>query len=334
MIQEEREKMRSTTLLSTPPLSTEKAFPTELRDLLAPLSTETFFQKYVDQKPLHLAGAFEKFSDLMSFDRLNHLLSMAFFWTPQTLQLAFEGQMVEPRFYCAPMNSQNGVALRPIPEKVMGHLAQGASLVCNEIDGLTPELRALRDLLGQAFQGKIQANLYVSWQQKQAFKSHFDTHDVWAFQTVGEKIWHLYQGRADHPIAHPAFKNFGQAHHEHKRGELLGELCLKPGDILYIPRGVYHDALASTQASMHVTFGITRPIGLDVLSLLFEHAIEVPFFRQNIPQTDHFRYLKRLEKECTHLLGSEKFRAAFSHLQGHFFSTFSDYHLPVKKEED
>lgn len=311
----------------------EETAPAGLNALIAPLSVETFTQKCLDKAPLHISGSLDKFPHLMSFERLNALLSMASFWTPQTLQFVRAGQMIDPRVYCAPLPSQNGVVLRPFYEKVMELLQQGAALVLNDVDALTLELRAVQRLLSQTFQAKVQANIYVSWKQKQAFKSHFDTHDVWAFQTVGEKVWHLYEGRADAPIAHPAFKNFGQAHHDHAKGALAAEILLKPGDILYIPRGIYHDALASSQASVHVTFGVTRPIGLDILSLLFEQALGHSFFRQNIPQTEPFRYLKHLEKECTQLLNSKEFRKMFTHWLSHFSTSFPEYTLDVDKTD-
>lgn len=314
--------------MTSPAATPEKAPSDTFDSFIYPLHLDTFFQKYLDQKPIHIPGNLKKFPQLMSFDRLNDLLSMSFFWSSQTLQLTLEGQMIDPRFYCVPLPSQNGVTLRPACEKVMDFLSKGAALVCNDMDCLTPELRHIHRLLGHTFQAKVQANLYVSWQQKQAFRSHFDTHDVWAFQTVGEKTWRLYQGRADHPVAHPSFKNFGQDHHDKAKGNLDVEVLLKPGDILYIPRGVYHDALASSSASIHVTFGVTRPIGLDLLSLLFEQALSLSFFRQNVPVKDRFRYLKQFEKECTHLINSKDFQEAVSHLSTHFSSSFPEYHLP------
>jgi len=37
---------------------------------------------------------------------------------------------------------------------------------------------------------------------------------------------------------------------------------MKPGDILYLPRGQYHDALTGDRASLHVTFGVAPATGL------------------------------------------------------------------------
>ena len=35
---------------------------------------------------------------------------------------------------------------------------------------------------------------------------------------------------------------------------------------------------------MHIAFGVTYPIGIDVMSLLFERVIAEPEFRANLPR--------------------------------------------------
>ncbi len=100
----------------------------------------------------------------------------------------------------------------------------------------------------------------------------------------GEKIWRIYEGRLEHPIAHPAFKTLGQAHHDKAKGKIETEVTMRPGDLLYIPRGTYHDAIAVTAGCVHVSFGATAVIGLDYLSTLFEQAIHDPLLRANMPR--------------------------------------------------
>ena len=131
--------------------------------------------------------------------------------------------------------------------------------------------------------GKTQSNLYCSWNQHQAFDSHFDTHDVFALHVAGEKVWRLFEGRLDRPIANEVYKNLDQEYHDEHRGAVAAEITLRPGDLLYIPRGQYHDALASSDGAIHLAFGVTHIIGIDALSLLFEQAMADPLFRTNLP---------------------------------------------------
>ena len=255
-------------------------------DILAPIGAEEFFAEYHDRKPLHIPGAGKKFSSLMSWEGLNSLLNMTAVWTPASLQLVLNGEIVPPGKYCRPsVDAEGKPQLRPDAEAVTTLLKQGASLVANDIDTLTPELAAVAGALEAALNGKAQTNLYCSWREHRAFNSHFDTHDVYAIHTLGEKVWHIYEGRLDNPIAHPRFKSFGHEYHEKHKGRVVAEITVQPGDLLYIPRGQYHDALASSDGTIHVSFGVTAVIGLDFLSLLYDQAVADSLFRANLPRS-------------------------------------------------
>jgi bifunctional lysine-specific demethylase and histidyl-hydroxylase MINA len=132
----------------------------------------------------------------------------------------------------------------------------------------------------------VQGNLYLSSRRRQGFAAHFDTHDVYAMHVEGTKTWHIYEGRAIDPIAHKAFKGYGQEYHDKAKGELLMDVHMEPGDLLYLPRGQYHDAIADEGGAVHIAFGITYPIGLDIVSMLFERMMYEPVFRANLPRLD------------------------------------------------
>ena len=163
--------------------------------------------------------------------------------------------------------------LRPDPARVQQHLARGATMVLNYIDQLTPELSAFARSMEQALGGKVQANLYLSSKRKQGFKAHFDFHDVFAMHVMGEKTWIVFQGRADYPIKHPMFEGWPRERHDQLKGELWREVRLRPGDLLYLPRGQYHYALADDGPCVHIAWGVTYPIGMDVVSYAFERMV-------------------------------------------------------------
>jgi hypothetical protein len=54
---------------------------------------------------------------------------------------------------------------------------------------------------------------------------------------------------------------------------------MRPGDVLYLPRGWYHDAVATDGASLHVTFSITPLTGRAFFRLLETLAMADPAFR-------------------------------------------------------
>lgn len=63
----------------------------------------------------------------------------------------------------------------------------------------------------------------------------------------------------------------------------MAEVMMRPGDVLYLPRGCYHDALAQDVASLHVTFSVTPLHGRILFNLLEQAAMQDPAFRAYLP---------------------------------------------------
>jgi bifunctional lysine-specific demethylase and histidyl-hydroxylase MINA len=254
-------------------------------DLLAPLTPEAFVRDVQGKKPLHVPGAPDKFAFAMSWDLLNGILDQSGIWTPQTLNLALDKAVVPLSEYTRDGVGRDG---RPAPqvdfERVRALVQRGASIVLNEVETLTPGLKRITEVLSREPGGKVQANLYCSWQRRQAFAVHFDTHDVFAMQITGEKTWRIYQRHFKDPINHPAFKLIDQRAHDANKGALQMEVLMRPGDLIYIPRGFYHEAMAETDATVHLSYSVVSMIGLDVISFLFEHAVRDEVFRGALPQ--------------------------------------------------
>ncbi|HYE00716.1 MAG TPA: cupin domain-containing protein [Alphaproteobacteria bacterium] len=255
-----------------------------LADLLHPVTPEAFFAEYYDRKPLHVPGGAAKFAEVMSWRILSDLLNMNAIWSAASLNLVIDRQPVPAEQFCAPAVDRDGrSALRPVAERVGALLRQGATLVANDIDSLTPALKSVARLLEEGIGGKAQANLYCSRRERQAFHSHFDFHDVFAVHVEGEKTWNVYERRVEHPINHPQF-HWTRERHEAERGPVMMQVPMKPGDLLYLPRGWYHDALATTDGCIHIAFGLTTPIGLDAVTALFDELVADHAFRRPPPR--------------------------------------------------
>lgn len=259
----------------------------DLAALLAPVTPERFFAEHYDKAPLHVRGTPEKFAAVLSWRQINRLLDMTHIWSATSLKLVLDGVAVPPEQFCTRATSRDGApVMQPDARMVQGWIAKGASVVMNDVDSLTPGLASVSNALETAGLGKAQANVYISWQSHKAFATHYDTHDVWAVQVEGEKTWNIWEGRAEWPIPHPAFRGQPQAHHDQARGKLRGTVLMKPGDLLYLPRGWYHDALAEAPASVHIAYGVHAPLGMDLLNILTERALYDAEFRKPLPRQD------------------------------------------------
>jgi lysine-specific demethylase/histidyl-hydroxylase NO66 len=251
-----------------------------LNELLNPITLAEFHADYDDRKPLHIpAGADPGKRRLLDWDGFNALLNQTSIWNERTLKLVYNGEPIPPEQYCVDVTTQSGRALQPSPARVQPLLAMGASAICGDVQNLTPELRALTNALSGSFAGLVGANVYCSFGGVHAFETHYDLHHVFAVQVEGQKTWRLYGNRAESPVELPADSAEAKRWFAQSRGPLMRELVMRPGDVLYLPRGWYHDALTTEGASLHVTFSVTPLYGRILFRLLESAAMQDPAFR-------------------------------------------------------
>lgn len=310
--------------------------PTSFAEVLAPMTPETFFADYYDKKPVHIPGDPEKFAAVMNWSVLNRILDMTAIWGSASLMLVLDGEILPPGAYCVEATNRDGATIQqPDAAKVMDLLQRGASLVANDIDTLTPEMRAVADAMEEGFCGKAQSNLYCSWRQRQAFKSHYDTHDVFALHMEGEKVWRLYENREDHPIRHQRWTGMTAAEHEARKGAVMQDVTMTPGDLLYIPRGWYHDALAASGGTIHLAFGLTGVIGLDLIGALSDSIVTDEAFRLNFPRPEEGRealaaHIADLGDRLAAIARNPDFVEAFATFQRDFRYPRGGFDLPIE----
>ncbi len=312
-----------------------------LDELLHPITPERFMADYHGRKPLHIpAGEGAPKRAMLDWARFNALLAQTSNWTASRLRMVRDNEPIPPEHFCTPVTDQSGTTLRPAPAKVEVLLSTGASLIANDIEPLSPDTARLAETLSQAFAASVSANAYCSFGGVQAFGTHFDLHDVFAIHCEGEKTWRLYQSRADSPVAYPVTEDrlrpwFGQT-----RGALMQEVRMKPGDVLYLPRGWYHDALADADpgnASLHLTYSVTPLYGRIVFGLLENAAMQDPAFRAYFPTASQdggqalAEHLMDLGRRLAALTALPQFRDEIAAAQQRLVRRPATYDLPHRK---
>lgn len=255
-----------------------------LDELLHPITPADFMANYYGRKPLHIpAVEGGRKREMLTWDAWNTLLAQPGVWTSQTLRPMRDHIPVRRDLYCQKIKTANGQIDRPVMSKLEVILAQGASLVANEMHHMHLPLTQTAAMLGESFAAGVGCNVYFSSQGVRAFGTHYDTHEVFAVQTEGEKVWNIYEGRADNPVDSLPDNMETRRWLEQTRGALMQEVHMRPGDVLYIPRGCYHDALATTGPSLHATFGVNPLTGAAIMSLLGLMAGKAAVFRDWLP---------------------------------------------------
>lgn len=156
----------------------------------------------------------------------------------------------------------------------------GASLVASQFHETHQPLGRFCRGLEKLFLHGCQTNIYLTPPKAQGFRTHFDTHDVLVLQVSGHKRWRVWDGQAvENPTRRTPWP-----------GNMapVGEpniVMMEPGDSLYIPRGVMHDAATEPgEPSLHITVGLLEPCWAQALrSLIDSDEVDATPLRAAVP---------------------------------------------------
>ena len=268
-----------------------------------------FMSSYFGKKYLYKKEMFENTSNIMGLDILNQILGISSNWTKNNFNMMLDKNQIKYNDYSSLSVEQGGNFLRPDVEKVQSWISRGASIVLSDINRINSGIMNISNQLQDLTNGRCQANLYFSMQSRQAFGPHCDTHDVFAIHFEGEKVWNIYENTENNPINHPLFK-YSAEERIKKAGRMIDQITLKPGDLLYIPRGQYHDALASKNGSIHIAFGLDYFKPIDLMATMWEKFIINDFMRKDIDKNstreDLKNTLKDLSKELEKIINTDQ----------------------------
>jgi Cupin superfamily protein len=175
------------------------------------------------------------------------------------------------------------VPWRPTPftgtadvERVLAEWEDGATIVLQGLHLHRPAIgafcRSLEGMLGHP----VQANAYYTPRAAQGLPVHHDTHDVFVLQVSGEKRWLVYAPALELPLKDQRYSaELGAP------GDAVEDRVLRPGDVLYLPRGWLHEALTSETDSLHLTIGVNVITWLDAFKAALEELADDLRFRRS-----------------------------------------------------
>jgi bifunctional lysine-specific demethylase and histidyl-hydroxylase NO66 len=159
---------------------------------------------------------------------------------------------------------------------VLAEWEGGATIVLQGLHLTRPAIgafcRSLEDTLGHP----AQANAYYTPRSAQGLPVHHDTHDVFVLQVAGKKRWLVYVPALEMPLKDQRYSaDLGAP------GKAVEDRALRPGDMLYLPRGWLHEALTSDRDSLHLTIGVNVVTWLDAFKAVLEELGDDVRFRRS-----------------------------------------------------
>lgn len=239
---------------------------------IAPVTAQEFFEQSFEKKHLVIRrGQADYYSSLLTSGDID--------WAVSTLGLSVpEVNVVQAdrEITAADFAYDSGFA---DPVAVNQLFAEGATIIMSNLQERLPKLAMFCRALEKVFSARVQTNIYMTPANSQGFKAHYDGHDVLVLQVEGTKEWRIYDTPVHLPLEEQAFNP-----HDVPIGEMTDSFVLEPGDMVYVPRGLTHDAVSTDQTSLHITTGLMMRSWADVMvEAVRKLALSDAEFREGLP---------------------------------------------------
>ena len=172
------------------------------------------------------------------------------------LRVARDGQTLGDREFTQGGGVGASVADQVSDDKLLRLFAAGSTIVLQGLHRTWSPLIDFCQQLAEELGHPVQANAYVTPRQSTGFSDHYDVHDVFVLQVGGEKHWRLRQPVHPAPLRDQPWTGHRAAVEAASTKEPALEFTLRPGDVLYLPRGWVHSATALGGVSTHLTLGV------------------------------------------------------------------------------
>ncbi len=254
-------------------LDTEEAL---VHRIFGSIAMETFFSEYWEQRPFHVSrNKLDHFSGYICVADVESLISNTALHFPG-VQLSGGAPGLIPEHY---LDANE----RIVPTRLLQAHADGATIVMSKAHEIHAPLAHLKRTMQSALELECQTNVYLSQAGQSGFNPHYDAHDVLILQVEGCKSFRFYGHGPYLPLSSERFDA-----ERDLPGSESSAVRLEPGDTLYIPRGMMHDAIADGDtSSLHITLGVYAVTWLDLLQKLLNLKTgDSRKLRQSIPRAD------------------------------------------------
>ncbi|HMG47475.1 MAG TPA: cupin domain-containing protein [Allosphingosinicella sp.] len=241
--------------------------------LIAPVTPETFLGRYYEREALvNIRGEPERYADLLTLEILDHFINSADL-REGMIDLTSQKKRMSRDDYVEEGGRVSRIA---IAEEYL----DGATIILPQLHDSIFKLGEFCRALEELFSCHMQTNIYLTPSGNQGFPIHYDNHDVFVMQVSGAKAWRLYGVPVETPFRGERFE-LGQ----HEPGPVSQQFTLNPGDCVYVPRGMMHDAEnVGEEPSLHITVGLITKTWADLmLESMSELALTSPDMRRSLP---------------------------------------------------
>lgn len=248
-------------------------------ELIAPLGWDDFVRDHLGRAPLHVSGDAAALGRLAQPGPVRRLIEDGIPWQFRRMpEMYLDGLRVPHEDLVDTYVDMDGrEARRPRLGRIARLLERGATVNAFGQEGNFPGLAWLRQVFSRAFSAECEVATFYSQQDHQGLAPHYDCVEIFVLQLHGRKRWFVSTQQVQSPVV-----GYGTATRYDDQA-MHAEMVLEPGDLLYFPRGTFHQAIAMSEESLHATVAVKLPSYLDLLAVLAETAPDVDAIRGDLP---------------------------------------------------
>ncbi|WP_118847274.1 JmjC domain-containing protein [Neisseria meningitidis] len=238
-----------------------------------------FNENYLYKKPFIFKNALDVSS--ISWKEINELYQRA---DPTDWQFKFrKGEIIPKEAYVESFNDVGKIRYHFNKTAVYQYLQDGATMVYNRIDN-EPFVDTIAKQVAQFAQAQTVVSGYLAFGSSSSYRNHWDTRDVFAVQLIGKKHWTISAPNFDMPLYMQQAKDMP---HITPSKTVDMEVILEAGDILYIPRGWWHNPMPMNCETFHLAIGTFPPNGYNYMEWLMKKIPDIQSIRQNFIGWEH-----------------------------------------------
>ncbi|MGB0712106.1 MAG: JmjC domain-containing protein [Gammaproteobacteria bacterium] len=254
-----------------------------LGDLLAPISTGGFFADHWDREALFIDNDSRAFEPLCSLDAFREVIHEIKLGEPE-FRYINPSMGSEPECLDYFLRVKARWTQPPSLEDLADTLAAGV-LNVTRIEQRLPGLKQFCRRLFPDLNASMLINAFCTARAgASAFGAHFDSADVLVVQMEGEREWRFWErerviNASNYQVNHPKSPPGQPADHT---------VLMRPGDVLYLPRGSWHDPVAvNDDLALHLTVTILPLRPADILDWLRGRVTHESAFYASLPSSPH-----------------------------------------------
>jgi len=230
--------------------------------ILFSFPNDYFVAAYEEKKPLLLKGAMSKGD--FSWRDANEIFTRADV-TSNDFKLSLDGVRSKHEYVESYLDIGT-LRHRLIKPVVYDYLKKGATLIANKLVN-EPKVDELARQIAELTGRQTVTSAYAAFGERDSFRAHWDTRDVFVIQLIGRKRWIVYEPSFESPLYMQQSKDVEQ--HYPCPKEPYMDFILEAGDVFYLPRGWWHNPLPIGEETFHLAVGTFPAYTTDYMEWAF-----------------------------------------------------------------